>query len=160
MFRPHTVTAPLIVAAYFCTMASVYAAPLTYADGVIADAASECGAGDVCATLTFPGGDVLRVYNEGAAKCQAFVLHVVRSHGDTVLLSYDLSTDQRHSRFTYANSQVDPYSGNVTTYAHSRDKCGRFRNSYYMFDNGRIRMGVFLAKDGALFAQFDQPSYK
>jgi hypothetical protein len=136
---------------------------ITYPDGAVAEARVECGALDLCATITLPDQDVLRIYNKGAGRCQPFVLHLVRTHGDAVLLESDLVTATTQSAQSYSqpnspsprpssapakkpNFPIDPHNG-----------CAQFTNTYFTFDSGRIRMGVFLAQDGDLFVKFTPP---
>ena len=136
---------------------------VTYPDGAVAEARSECAVLDLCATITLPDKDVLRIYNKGAGRCQPFVLHLVRTHGDAVLLDSELVTATTKSALQY--SQADVPQPQPTASATSRSRfalnpqhsCAQFQNTYFTFDGGRIRMGVFLAKDGALFVQFSPP---
>ena len=107
--------------------------PVSYTDGAVAHARPQCAAGDLCATITLPVGDDVRVYNKGAARCKPFTLELVTLHGEAVVLRSEVVTATRPGK-------------NRT--------CPQFANTYVMLDSGEIRMGVFLAKDGALFVQF------
>jgi hypothetical protein len=107
--------------------------PVTYADGATALARPECGVGELCATVTLPDRDTVLVYNRGATKCGPYALRLLTMHGDTVIFTSDVLTATRREANT---------------------NCSRFANTYLSLDSGEIRMGVFLAKDGALFVQF------
>lgn len=133
---------------------------VTYPDGAVAEARPECGVLDLCATITLPDQDVLRIYNKGAARCKPFVLHLVRTHGDAVLFESDLVTATTQSASLYVQPTPSPSATPAPRkpppfVPHS--ECPQFTNTYFTFDGGRIRMGVFLAKDGALFVQFTPP---
>lgn len=107
--------------------------PVSYTDGAVAQARSECGVGDLCAAITLPDGDTMRIYNRGAARCGPFTLELITLFGEAVVLRSQVLTAQR--------------PGNDRS-------CPRFANTYLTLDSGEIRMGVFLARDGALFVQF------
>lgn len=134
---------------------------ITYPDGAVAEARAECAVLDLCATITLPDGDVMRIYNKGAGRCEPFILHLVRTHGDAVLLESELVTATTESSPEYSHT---PQS-QATSSPKSRPRfesgphqgCPQFKNTYFTLDEGRIRMGVFLAKDGALFVQFSPP---
>lgn len=135
---------------------------ITYPDGAVAEARAECAVLDLCATITLPDGDVMRIYNKGAGRCEPFVLHLVRTHGDAVLLDSELVTATTESPPRYSTPTPLPPA---TASPKSRPRfeigphqgCPQFKNTYFTFDEGRIRMGVFLATDGALFVQFSPP---
>lgn len=107
---------------------------VTFPDGAVAIAERECGVTDLCATILFPNGDDVRIYNSGAGHCEPYSLRVVREHADAVISESELGTEQGGPR-----------------------RCKHFKNSAYTFDNGSIRMSVSVAKDGALFVQFTNP---
>lgn len=137
---------------------------VTYPDGAVAEARPECAVLDLCATITLPDKDVLRIYNKGADRCQPYSLHLVRTHGDAVLLDSELVTATTASEpsYTRPNAPQPPQpSPNATSKPRSafppQNGCAQFKNTYFTFDEGRIRMGVFLAKDGSLFVQFAPP---
>lgn len=140
---------------------------ITYSDGAIAEARAECGTLDLCATITLPDQDVLRIYNKGAGRCQPFVLRLVRTHGDAVLLDSELVTATTESAPAYWTPSPQPQSTTMPPKNRARrlpsglpgshSGCPQFKNTYFTFDEGRIRMGVFLAKDGALFVKFSPP---
>lgn len=133
---------------------------ITYPDGAVAEARPECGVLDLCATITLPDQDVVRIYNKGAGRCEPYVLHLVRTHGDAVLLDSELvtATTQSAAAYTQTNTPQPHPSPRSTTRPRfaiqPQHECAQFKNTYFTFDAGRIRMGVFLAKDGALFVQF------
>ncbi len=135
---------------------------VTYPDGAVAEARGECAVLDLCAKITLPDGDVMRIYNKGAGRCEPFVLRLVRTHGDAVLLESELVTATTESSPAYFTPTPQP---RPAASSKSRPQfeigphqgCPQFKNTYFTFDEGRIRMGVFLAKDGALFVQFSPP---
>src|SRR5579884_3023629 len=61
-------------------------ASVTYSDGAVAQALPECGAMDLCATVSLPNDDTIRVYNLGSRRCEPFTLHLVTVHFDAVVL--------------------------------------------------------------------------
>lgn len=123
---------------------------VTYADGAVAEARAECGVLDLCATITLPDGDTIRIYNKGAGRCEPFALRLVRSHGDAVIIDSELVTAT--TRTVSPSSQPSELAAPAPL-----SSCAQFKNTYFTFDGGRIRMGVFLAKDGSLFMQFAPP---
>ena len=133
-----------------------------YADGAVAEARPECAVLDLCATITLPDRDVLRIYNMGAGPCQPFMLHLVRTRGDSALMESNLVTATTSSPSAYTQTP-QPDASSPPPKRHGPppmlpgQHCARFANTYFAFDAGRIRMGVFLAKDGALFMQFAPP---
>jgi hypothetical protein len=134
----HVVWIELSASAFFGLSAdaaesTLMPSPVTYTDGATALARPECGVGDLCATITLPDQDRVLVYNRGATKCGPFTLRLLTLHGDTVVLTSDVLTATRREPNT---------------------NCMRFANTYVTLDSGEIRMGVFLAKDGALFVRF------
>src|ERR1700736_4794354 len=62
--------------------------PLTFSDGAVATPTDHCGDADLCATISYPNGDNLFIYSEGAAYCQPYMLHFVRVHGNSTLFEY------------------------------------------------------------------------
>jgi hypothetical protein len=103
----------------------------------------------------------MRIYNKGASKCEPFRLHLVRTHGDAVVLDSELTTSTTQFAPSY-NATPQPETtpspashgpGDIL----NPNKCAKFKNTYFTFDEGRIRMGVFLAKNGSLFVQFSPP---
>ena len=136
---------------------------VTYSDGTVAEARAECAALDLCATITLPDQDVVRIYNKGAGHCKPFVLHLVRTHGDTVLLESNLVTATTEAPSAYSQSNATQAQSSSTATSKPRHDllhqpaCPQFKNTYFTFDRGQVRMGVFLAKDGALFMKFAPP---
>jgi hypothetical protein len=132
-----------------------------YPDGAVAEARPECGVLDLCATITLPDQEVLRIYNKGSGRCGPFVLHVVRMHDNAVVLDSDLVTATTKTAAAYSQTDA-PQPASTATSAprfelNPHQACAEFKNTYFTFDGGQIRMGVFLAKDGSLFMQFYPP---
>jgi len=144
----------LIFAAYTSTS-------VTYSDGAVAEAQSECAVLDLCATITLPDKDVMRIYNKGASKCEPFRLHLVRTHGDAVVLDSELTTTTSEFAQSYSATPEPQPHGKPTAMPHNDplhpERCAKFKNTYFRFDQGRVVMGVFLAKNGSLFVQFSAP---
>lgn len=142
------------------SVATSYASTsVTYPDGAVAEARPECSVLDLCATITLPDQDVMRMYNKGAGHCEPYVLHLVRTHGDAVVLDSELVTATTQTLPSYigeTDATPAPASSRRFEITDKRP-CPRFSNTYFNFDSGRIRMGVFQAKDGALFVQFSRP---
>ncbi len=129
---------------------------VTYPDGSVAEARPECSALDLCATITLPDQEVMRIYNKGAGHCEPYVLRLVRTHGYAVVLDSELVTATTQTLPNYVGETAPTPTPAASPRFEIKDKrqCPRFSNTYFNFDDGRIRMGVFQAKDGALFVQF------
>jgi hypothetical protein len=106
---------------------------VTYPDGAVAQASPECGSSDLCATITLPNQDTMRIYNKGSKRCGPFTLHLTTLHGDAVVLGSDVQTATQPGR---------------------THNCPHFANTYLTLNSGKIRMGVFLAQSGNLFIEF------
>lgn len=138
-----------------------------YPDGAVAEARAKCGVLDLCATITLPDGEIVRIYNRGAERCRPFYLHMVRTRGEVVLLESDLVTATTASGSAYSSPSPEPGPTPTPRPRHgppppppppgTHRGCPQFKNSYFTFDQGRIQMGVFLNKDGSLFVQFSAP---
>lgn len=117
-------------------------------DGSVGDAVKECGSGDLCGSLLLANGDTLKIYSERSSAreidsaCQPYTLKIVRMHGDTVLLSYD--------------AQTRMVSKNTDWQLHWNANNCPFRDTYIMFDNGHVKMGVFQDQDGDLSVRFGE----
>jgi hypothetical protein len=112
---------------------------MIFKDGAIGTAARECGLGDLCATLTLPNSDRIEIYNGGGAKCKPYTLNVMRMHGSEKLFDYKLETNR------------EPDS-NLGIYGF---RCGLFKDTFFTFDNGFAKLGIFAAKDGAIFGKWE-----
>jgi hypothetical protein len=131
---------------------------VTYPDGAVATAQTACGIGDLCGTIKLPDGDELSFYNIAGGRCQPYVLRMVRAKGDTVLFASYLTTDKRGGAVVLSGSSTSAGAGYPTysTFVGGRG-CIRFRNTAFTLDNGQVKMGVFLARSGALFVRFMGP---
>jgi hypothetical protein len=112
--------------------------PMAFKDGAIGTAPRECGLGDLCATLTLPNGDRIEIYNGGASKCKPYTLNVLRMHGNDKLFDYKLETD----RTPDANWGIYGV------------QCGLFKDTFLTFDEGIATLGIFAARDGAIFGKW------
>jgi hypothetical protein len=65
-----------------------------FSDGSVATTYPHCGDSELCATIAYPNGETLRIYSEGAAENQPYLLHFVR-------LSASGSTIYEYSRIIY-----------------------------------------------------------
>jgi len=106
---------------------------ITFSDGARADAFDHCGDSDLCASVDFPNGDHLAIYSEGAARCQPYALHFVRTHGATTIYEY-----------TRAINHTPP----------SGIACGRSLDTQMVMDHGLIHMTVSENTDGTLSIVF------
>jgi hypothetical protein len=106
---------------------------ITFSDGSKATTYDHCGDSDLCADVDFPNGDHVAIYSEGAARCQPYVLHFVRTHGATTI--YEYSRVINHT----------PPSGIA---------CGRSLDTQMVMDHGLIHMTVDENTDGTLSVVF------
>lgn len=106
---------------------------MTFSDGSKASSFDHCGDSDLCAEVDFPNGDHLAIYSEGAARCQPYVLHFVRTNGPTTI--YEYSRVINHT----------PPSGLA---------CGRSLDTQMVMDHGLIHMTVTENTDGTLSVVF------
>lgn len=108
-------------------------APVTFSDGSVATVTDHCGDTDLCATVTYPNGDKLSIYSEGAAHCQPYMLHFVRVNGSTTIYEYSRTINH------------DAPSGNAfgTT-------CGHSQATQMVMDHGLVHLTVTENKDGTL----------
>ena len=75
------------------TAAATSADSVQFSDGAVGTAYPHCGDTDLCAVVSYPGGDTLRIYSEGAARGQPYILHFVRLLGNTLLYEYSRTLD-------------------------------------------------------------------
>ncbi len=106
---------------------------ITFSDGSKAYAFDHCGDSDLCASVDFPNSDHLAIYSEGAARCQPYVLHFVRTNGTTTI--YEYSRVINHT----------PVSNMA---------CGRSLDTQMVMDRGLIHLTVSENTDGTLSIVF------
>ncbi len=106
---------------------------ITFSDGSRANAFDHCGDSDLCASVDFPNNDHLAIYSEGAARCQPYALHFVRTNGATT--NYEYTRVINHT----------PPSGMA---------CGRSLDTQMVMDHGLIHMTVSENTDGTLSVVF------
>jgi len=116
-------------------------ADVVFVDGAIGSVTAECGLGDLCASLVLPNKDVIELYNLGAGSCQAYTLSLARKRGDTVLFQSPLQSASK--RVKEGPLQSD---------------CDLFVSTYYTFDAGKAKLGLFLSHDGTLFGEWSVQS--
>jgi hypothetical protein len=128
-----------ILAFSVCALADGSIGPVYYPNGDSAVATDECNPGDFCATVTFAGGDTIKVLTGGSGRCNPYVMTFMRYHAGQLDRVWSTPTDRN------ADSSGGPFSG---------PQCGHFRNTHMTLDGGVIDMGIFQKLDGAVFVQF------
>jgi hypothetical protein len=114
------------------------AGPVYYSNGAVANAAKECEAGDVCATITEANGDVIKVSTGESGRCNPYVITFMRYVKDQLVAVWSTPTDRNPDHGgTFGGTQ-----------------CGGFRNTHMKVDKGVIDMGVFQNTDGKVFVLF------
>lgn len=99
-------------------------------NGGTATAYYHCGDMDLCARMTYPSGDVLSIYSEGAALCQPYFLHFVLQNAAGVT-QYEFSRSVNHTDL--------------------RDRgCGHTLPTQMVLDRGSVHMTVIENSDGTL----------
>jgi hypothetical protein len=114
------------------------AGPVYYPNGDVASAATECEAGDVCATINESNGDVIKVSTGESGRCNPYVITFMRYIKDQLVAVWSTPTDR--------NPDHGGGFGGV--------QCGGFRNTHMKVDKGVIDMGVFQNTDGKVFVLF------
>jgi len=118
--------------------AMVGSAPaVTFSDGSVAQPEGHCGDTDLCATIVYTNGDKLSIYSEGAAYCQPYILHFVRTNGSATIYEYSRTINH------------DP----ATTSAFGMH-CGNSQTTQMVLDRGLIHMTVSENHDGTLSVTF------
>lgn len=110
---------------------------ITFSDGSKAATYDHCGDSDLCADVDFPNGDHLAIYSEGAAFCQPYLLHFVRTNGATTIYEYSRAINH------------DPVS--VSGFG---THCGNSHETQMVMDHGLIHMTVSENTDGTLSIVF------
>lgn len=113
--------------------ASVGLEPVTFSDGTIATSFDHCGDTDLCARLAYKNGDQLAIYSEGAAFCQPYMLHFVKTNAGVTVYEYTRTIN--HDA--------------VTTSAFGTS-CGHSRSTQMVMDHGLVHMTVSENSDGTL----------
>ena len=111
--------------------------PVTFSDNAVATAYDHCGDADLCATIAYPNGQRLAIYSEGAAYCQPYMLHFVRSHGETTV--YEFTRTLNHDA--------------VSTSAFGTH-CGNNQATQMTLDRGLVHLTVDEYSDGSLRFMF------
>ncbi|HEX8806056.1 MAG TPA: hypothetical protein VF741_03860 [Candidatus Aquilonibacter sp.] len=70
---------------------------ITFTDGARARTYGHCGDMDLCATITYPNGQTLSIYSEGAAEYQPYTMHFVLSDGSRTIYEFSRPTDWQHN---------------------------------------------------------------
>ncbi|MFY9719234.1 MAG: hypothetical protein WAK16_06260 [Candidatus Cybelea sp.] len=127
------VVAPSLAAPTFAWPVSQH---ISTADGSVWQAVVRCYATDLCALISYPNGDQMTIYSEGAAYCEPYVLHFNRTNGGRTIYSFsrDVDYDER-------------------SIAH-RSKCARTRPTHIGMDGGRVILGISQNADGSLRFHF------
>ena len=137
-FRPLLLTAIIALASTTCALAVVRddvpaSGPITFSDGAIATTNDHCGDADLCATITYADGDKLSIYSEGAAYCQPYMLHFVKTHDASTV--YEFSRTLNHDAVTASAFGVS---------------CGNNRATQMTLDHGLVHLTVDEYSDGSL----------
>ncbi|MGC2651686.1 MAG: hypothetical protein WA304_12875 [Candidatus Cybelea sp.] len=112
---------------------------ISAADGSIWQAVVRCYATDLCALASYPNGDQMAIYSEGAAYCKPYALHFNRTNGGRTIYSFARDVD------------YDEYP-----IAH-RPNCARTRPTHIGMDGGRLILGISQNADGSLRFHFAKP---
>jgi hypothetical protein len=112
--------------------------PITFSDGAVATPSDHCGDGDLCALIAYKGGDELRIFSEGAAFCQPYLVHFVRVHEGKLLFEYSRAL----------NHEAPSATG-------FGPRCGNNLATQMTLDRGLVHLTVDEYPDGTLRFQFD-----
>jgi hypothetical protein len=107
--------------------------PMTFSDGANVTTFDHCGDADLCANISYPNGDSLQIFSEGAALCQPYLLHFVRTHGPTTLYEY---------------TRVLNHDGVTTNILGTH--CGNNQATQMTLDRGYVHLTVDEYNDGSL----------
>jgi len=106
--------------------------PITFSDGAVASTLDHCGTSDVCARIKYKDGTLLTMVSEGAAFCQPYIVHFVRSTGETT--NYEFSRTLNHDEVAHAFGS----------------KCGNNVATQLTMDHGLIHLTIDEYTDGTL----------
>jgi hypothetical protein len=109
---------------------------ISLADGSTWQAVVRCYATDLCALVSYPNGDQMAIYSEGAAYCKPYVLHFNRTNGGRTIYSFSRDVD-------YDERPI----------AH-RSNCAQTRPTHIAMDGGRVILGISQNADGSLRFHF------
>jgi hypothetical protein len=107
-----------------------------FTDGSTAVSYNHCGDADLCAAITSQDGSTLSIYSEGAALCQPYFLHFVRTTSDGKTL-YEFSRSINHT-----------IAGRLD------GACGHTVSTEMVMDRGYVHLLVTENTDGTLNLQF------
>jgi hypothetical protein len=110
---------------------------VTFSDGAVATPYDHCGDADLCATIAYPNGDELRIFSEGAAYCQPYLVHFVRVHQNNTLYEY---------------SRVLNHDAVVTNAFGTH--CGNNQATQMTLDRGLVHLTIDEYPDGSLRFDF------
>lgn len=105
-------------------------------DGSIWQAVVRCYATDLCALASYPNGEQMAIFSEGAAYCKPYILQFTRTNGGRTIYSFSREID------------YDEYP-----IAH-RLNCARTRPTHIGMDGGRVILGISQNADGSLRFHF------
>jgi hypothetical protein len=118
------------------SFASSISQHVDFNDGSLGQAVDRCYATDLCALISFVGGDRLAIYSEGAGRCKPYALYFNRSSGGQTI--YEFSRDLERDRSPGA-------------------RCPPTRPTRMIIDGGRIRLTIAKNADGTLRFSFAVP---
>ena len=117
--------------------------PVTFSDGSVATPVDHCGDTDLCATVTYKGGETLSMYSEGAAFCQPYLVLFNRTHGPTTVYT-----------FTRAMNHDAPSATGFGS------RCGNTQPTQLTLDHGLVHLTVDEYQDGTLRFTFSDVTKK
>ena len=130
------IVAPSLIAPTFAWPVSQR---ISLADNSVWQAVVRCYATDLCALVSYPNGDQMAIYSEGAAYCKPYVLHFSRTNSGRTIYSFSRDVD-------YDEHPI----------AH-RSSCARTRPTHIGMDGGRVILGISQNADGSLRFHFAKP---
>jgi hypothetical protein len=108
---------------------------ITFTDGSKAVSYHYCGDTDLCAKISNPDGTTLSIYSEGAALCQPYILHFVKSDDSGKTLF----------EFSRAINHTEPAK---------LGGCGHTITTQMVLNHGFVHLSVTETADGTLNLNF------
>jgi hypothetical protein len=111
---------------------------ITASDGSHWQAVVRCYATDLCALASFPNGDHIAIYSEGAAYCEPYLLNFSRTNPVRTIYSFSRHVDYDEQPAAH------------------RARCARTLPTHIAMDGGRMILGISQNADGSLRFHFAQ----
>ena len=112
---------------------------ISLGDNSVWQAVVRCYATDLCALVSYPNGDQIAIYSEGATYCKPYILRFNRTNGGRTI--YSFSRDVDYDEYPIAH----------------RSHCARTRPTHIGMDGGRVILGISQNADGSLRFHFAKP---